>query len=137
MKKLALMLVLAIIGFSQQLRAADIVNNTNCDITVRIVFYNPATCGIISTCTTLSVPGHSSVTIPPCISSSRSLEGFEICWSLAVCRNCVSIGNSTGAHPCADFPLGPVTLTTTCTDCITTTPFVTIQWSTIGDLVIG
>jgi hypothetical protein len=77
------------------------------------------------------------VTIPPCISSSVSLEGFEICWALSTCVNCVSIGNGTGPHPCPGFPLGPVTLTPTCSGCITSTPFVTIQWSATGDLVIG
>jgi len=138
MKKLALLLIIALIGLSQQSKAADVVNNTNCAVSVQIVFYNPSTCAVTSTCTVLSVAAHSTVTIPTdCISTSVALLGFEICWSPSVCTNCASIGNSTGDHPCAQFPAGPVTLYTDCSTCVAITPFVTIAWSSAGNLVIS
>lgn len=137
MKKSVLILLFALIGISLQLCAADIVNNTNCGVSVRIVFYNSNDCSIINTCTTLSVPAHGSVTIPPCISSTVSLRGFEICWSPAVCINCATIGNFSGPHPCADFPFGPVPLGTGCSECTVSPTPIFIHWSVTGDLIVG
>jgi hypothetical protein len=137
MRKLALLLIIALMGFAQQMKAADVVNNTNCAISVHIVFYNATTCAITGSCTTLTIPAHSTVAIPACISSSVSLLGFEVCWSPSACTNCASIGNGAGAHPCAQFPAGPVTLSTDCSSCISATANVTISWTATGDFVVG
>jgi hypothetical protein len=50
MKKLIFFVMIALMGISQQVKAADIVNNTNCDVYVNIVFYSPFTCNITGSC---------------------------------------------------------------------------------------
>jgi hypothetical protein len=136
MRKLIFLVMIALIGISKQVSAADIVNNTSCPVTVQIVFYNPLTCNVTGTCSFLTIAAHSTVVIPTCISSTTSLLGFEICWALSSCTNCVSIGNSSGPYPCPQFPAGPVTLFTNCSAC-STSVVVTIAWSSAGDLIIG
>ncbi|MGN6567723.1 MAG: hypothetical protein ACTHJ0_07215 [Flavipsychrobacter sp.] len=142
MKKVFLAMLIALMGLAQQVLARDVVNNTNCAVTITAVAYNTSTCAISLTCASITVPAHSTATLPGCVTiSSTELLGYDICWADPVCASiaCASIGNITGAHPCAQFPLGPVYLPA-CGTCSASTAGVKISWdlaTTAGNLIIG
>jgi|GEM_PF-1027445 len=142
MKKFFLATLIALIGLAQQALASDIVNNTGCSVKVTALVYNTSTCNVTLTCMTVTVPAHSTATLPGCVASGTTeLLGFEVCWADVICATipCISIGNITGAHPCTQFPLGPVYLPA-CSGCSPTTARVKVAWdlaSTSGNLVIG
>lgn len=142
MKKLFLVMFMALMGLAQQVLASDIVNNTSCAVKVTAVLYNISTCNVTFTCTSVTVPAHSTATLPTCIASSTTeLLGYDICWADPVCASiaCASIGNITGAHPCAQYPFGPVYLPA-CGACSPTTARIRVAWdiaTTSGNLIIG
>lgn len=142
MKKFFLAMLITLTGLAQQAFARDVVNNTSCSVTITAVLYNTSTCNVTLTCMSVTVPAHSTATLPGCISSGTTeLLGYDICWADPVCASiaCASIGNITGAHPCAQFPLGPVYLPA-CGTCSGTATRVKVAWdlaSTVGNLIIG
>lgn len=142
MKKFFLAMVIALMGLAQQVLASNVVNNTSCDVKITAVLYNTSTCNVTLTCMSVTVPAHSTATLPGCISSGTTeLLGYDICWANSICASiaCASIGNITGAHPCAQFPLGPVYLPA-CGTCSASTAGAKIAWdltSTAGNLIIG
>lgn len=142
MKKFFLATLIALIGLAQQALARDVVNNSGCSVKVTAVVYNTSTCNVTFTCMAVTVPAHSTATLPGCVAVGTSeLIGFEVCWANVICASIpsVSIGNNTGAHPCTQFPLGPVYLPA-CSSCSPAASGVKVAWdlaSTSGDLIIG
>jgi len=142
MKKFLFATLIALIGLAQQAMARDVVNNTGCSVTVTAVIYNTTTCTVSLTCTSVTVAAHSTGTLPICVpTGTTELLGYDVCWTDATCAAvpCVTIGNITGAHPCTQFPLGPVYLPA-CSGCSTSASGVKVQWDLItpaGNLIIG
>lgn len=142
MKKFFLAMLIALMGLAQQALASDVVNNTSCSVRVTAVVYNTSTCNVTLTCMSVTVAAHSTATLPGCVAiGTTELLGYDICWADPICASiaCASIGNITGAHPCTQFPLGPVYLPA-CGACSPTTARVKVSWdlvSTSGNLIIG
>jgi hypothetical protein len=145
MKKFLFATLIALTGLAQQVFANDIVNNTNCDVRVTAVVYSASTaaCSVLRTCMSVTVPAHSTASLPMCVvAGADELLGFDVCWSDVPCATiaCASIGNSTGPYPCAQFPAGPVFLPP-CDSCSPAVGSVRISWlyATAGgaNLIIG
>ncbi len=82
MKKFLFATLITLVGLAQQVFAADVVNNTACDVDVTAVVYNTSTCAVTITCMTVTVPAHSTATLPGCVAIGTSeLLGFNVCWA--------------------------------------------------------
>jgi len=132
MKKL-LLLALLCLSFVAS-KAQNIINKTNCTITVCAICYDPASCTIINVCpqtvscifvapgATLPLPTCPQCQVPP------NLLAYQVCWANPQCPQPFCVTVAPPGFPC--FP--PQGFLGACQPC----PPANVFFSTTGDLIV-
>ena len=104
MKQFLIIALLCIFGYTAHAQP-KIVNNTNCNIRVTALCYDPNTCMQVSTCGTFLVPAGTTLPLPTCVCPMPMLQGYTVCRQAAGCGPvCVSVGDAAGPWPCPAYP---------------------------------